>query len=508
MRANAILLVALALAVGAVPSAASAAGTYTVSSCSPTNSPGAWQQIDTFPTGMTSGEQCGGPAIGPVGSGDQGALFGEDLIGSTAAIPSGSRAGWQITAPAGIAITAISYYRSVATGLNLDWAAGLFAGSGQPLDTCTSNPDACSSANNQIPQTIGALDTPSLFFGAQCQPVPPDTDCLAGSSLNYAQAQIYSANVTLAEGAAPAVSNIAGSLWGGGVTSGTAAVMLGASDPSGISQVAVAGPNGAVASQPEVCDYTQTRPCPQLPEGSVSVNTTQLHDGPQTLTLFVTNAAGHTTSVQSPPVVVDNNGPPAPASFTASPVASDTRAIALTWSDPANAPQPVTGAHAELCQASCAAPVAVTGSGSARLDAPGPGTYIVHFWLTDRVGRGGPANAATHSVTIPASSSGSTSAGSREANALRLSHHLKGRELTVTVRLPSGAGTAVTVTIRAYRGSRQDSPFTRHVKARDRIATLHFKLSLTDLRATKLALTAAAAHARSATILILARASR
>jgi len=38
---------------------------------------------------------------------------------------------------------------------------------------------------------------------------------------------------------------------------------------------------------------------PDLPSGSVSVNTTLLHDGPQTLMLLVTNAAGNTTSAVS-----------------------------------------------------------------------------------------------------------------------------------------------------------------------------------------------------------------
>jgi len=43
---------------------------------------------------MTSGNECGGPMIGPVGSGDSGSLYAEDLVGSTTEIPSGEcRAG-------------------------------------------------------------------------------------------------------------------------------------------------------------------------------------------------------------------------------------------------------------------------------------------------------------------------------------------------------------------------------------------------------------------------------
>ena len=111
----ALVLAALLLA-AATPPAATASGSYTVTACSPTTSPGAWQQINTFPAGITSGNQCGGPLIGPVGSGDPGALFGEDLVGSVSSVPAGARAGWSFTAPVGTTITGVSYYRSLDTG--------------------------------------------------------------------------------------------------------------------------------------------------------------------------------------------------------------------------------------------------------------------------------------------------------------------------------------------------------------------------------------------------------
>jgi len=505
MRTRTLLAALLApvwLSPGTAPVADAAAGSYTVSACSPGAAPGGWQQINTSPATMTSGEQCGGPAIGPVGSGDAGALYGEDLVGSTTPVAPGAKAGWQLVAPAGTTITAISYYRALSTGLDLAWASGLYDASGNPLDTCASNPTPCASLNNQIPVTRSGLNTPSLFFGIACRALPPDTDCAPGSTLHYAQAQLYSANVTLAEAGAPTVSDISGTLWSGGVVSGTTPLTFSTSDVSGISQVALAGPKGAVAVQPESCNYTQTQPCPQLPEGSLSVNTTQLPDGPQQLDLFATNAAGNTTAVQSAAVVVDNNGPPPPATFTATPIAGDARAIRLTWTDPPNPPQPVTGAAAELCQTTCSGPLPVSGDGSAQLAAPGPGTYTVHFWLTDRAGRGTPTNAATRTVTIPDSTVNPRGTGTTHLPPLRLSHHLKGRELTVTVNLPKGAAASVTMTIRAYRGTRRVALLTRRVKAHHRVATISLKLSTTDQRATKLSLSAKANHARSATLVI------
>jgi hypothetical protein len=497
------------LALGtAVPAGALASGSYTVSACSPTTSPGAWQQINTLPTAMTSGNQCGGAMIGPIGGGDAGALYGEDLVGFTSAVPAGAQAGWSFTAPAGTTITAVSYYRSLATGLSNDWLAGLFDAGGAQLDVCSTNPHPCSDPNNQVAVTLSGLSTPGLFFGVECVPVAPDADCLAGSTQHFAQADMYSVRVTLAETATPSASNFAGALWSGGVVWGSAPVTFNASDSSGISQVAVDGPGGQVALQPQSCDYSQTQLCPQLPNGSLSVDTTQLHDGPQTLTLLATNAAGNTLSVQSPSLVVDNNGPPPPATLAGSPVAGNDTAIQLTWSDPANPPEPVTAAYAQICQGACPAAIVVSFSGSAQVAVPGPGTYGVRLWLTDSAGRGGPADAATTTVVVPSPSvtgptgpTGSTGPSKpARAPALRLSHRLAGRLLTLTVRLPKGASSTVTVVLRAYHGAHRFALHKRHVTARRGTATFRFELGSRELHATKLSLTASAAHATGHTI--------
>ena len=90
IRSLPVLVLAALLLAAATPPAATASGSYTVTACSPTTSPGAWQQINTFPGGMTSGNQCGGPMIGPLDGGDPGALYGEDLVGSTVHSPSRS----------------------------------------------------------------------------------------------------------------------------------------------------------------------------------------------------------------------------------------------------------------------------------------------------------------------------------------------------------------------------------------------------------------------------------
>jgi hypothetical protein len=272
---------------------------------------------------------------------------------------------------------------------------------------------------------------------------------------------------------------------------GTETITFSASDPSGIAQVAVDGPAGQVALQPRSCNYAQTQPCPDLPSGSVSLNTTMLADGTQTLSLLVTNAAGNTETAQSPSVVIDNNGPRAPAQLSASAITGSTTAVQLTWSDPLNPPQPVASAETEVCQTTCGSPVALAATGSAQLAVPGPGTYGVRLWLIDTAGRGGPANAATANVTV-------TSPPPEPL--LKLTHKLKGHKLRLTAEVPTGVSGPVTFTLLAYDHAKRIA-LTHH-----RVRELHgeaiLRLTLTDreVTATKISVSVSAAHARIATV--------
>ena len=410
---TALLAAAAALTGLAAASAPAFAGTYDVSACSPFSSPGPWTEVNTAPAGLTAGQLCGGPAIGPLSGGDQGAMYGEDILNSPAAIPNGAEAGWTFTAPPQTAIVAISYYRALSSYIEPDLVAGLFQADGSPLEQCMvsrafGSSHVCSMPNSQTPVSFAGLNTTSLFFGVACHVVTvPGASCVAQGTIHGAQADLYSAKVTLLEAALPTLGQPSGALWAGGVVSGVVPVGFSASDPSGIAQDLVrteTGQNVIFATQS--CDFTSTTPCPQLPAGSLSVDTTRVPDGPHTFSLVATDAAGNTQTATSPSVVVDNNGPPAPTALTATPASTSTNAISLSWANPAGPPQPVTGAMVQLCQATCPAAVPVSSSGTAQITAPAPGTYSVRLWLTDTQGRGSASNAALANVTVPATSSG------------------------------------------------------------------------------------------------------
>jgi hypothetical protein len=394
---------------GSLPVAAAAAGTYTITTCSPGSSAGAWQPVNQAPASMTAGNLCGNgtPAIGPNNQiTETGALFSEDLIGSTTPVPNGDEAGWQLTVPAGVTITGISYYSSYETDGD-GWLSGLLIDGAPVASDCETNlsqTSPCSVLNDQVAQVQSGLNASSLFFGTICDQVGGGTRCApAPSGSHNAEADLYSAQVTLVESGGPLVQGEGGALWGSGPVWGNATLTFDASDPSGIQTVQVQTPAGGnLAIVQQSCDFSQVQACPELPSGQVQVNTLGLPDGSEHVSLKLTNAAGDTTVVQGPTLVIDNNGPPAPSSLTAVAVSSTSDAIDLSWADPANPPEPVQYAYAQLCETSCQAPVPVSTSGGAQITAPAAGTYTVRVWLTDIEGRGSAASAATASVTVPA----------------------------------------------------------------------------------------------------------
>ena len=298
------------------------AGSYVVAACSPSSSPGLWAQTNTFPAALATGNQCGGPAIGPLDASHSGALYGEDILNSSTNIPDGSRAGWTFAAPAGTTITAISYYRSLSAYNDQNLASGLYTGEGVALEECRIPwpfvPPAsihCDKPNNQVPATFTGLNTSSLFVGVMCRIVTGALACIAGGApLHAAKADLYSARVTLSESVAPTLSNVAGAAWGGGVVSGVVPLTFTANDASGIQQQLVRSETGqTVASTTNPCDFTLAQPCPQQPSAALSIDTRRVADGPHTFTVVVVDAAGNTESATSPPLLVRNAAAPTPA---------------------------------------------------------------------------------------------------------------------------------------------------------------------------------------------------
>jgi hypothetical protein len=503
----------VAVVLSAMLATAARAGSYTVSACSPFTTSGPWSEVDTSPAGLLAGNMCGGPVVGQLGGGNQGALYAEDNTQSPGThIAGGAQAGWSLIAPPGTTVTSVSYYRFLEAQKD-DLVAGLFEADGTPLEACAAtlqNNYSCSIPNNQVAATFSGLSTSSLFFGVECQLQASDQYCLSGSSgFQYAQADMYSVTVTLSEQYSPVVSGESGPLWGGGVVSGTVPLSFQASDPSGVEGLAVRDGATLGASAQESCNFTETVPCPQMQPGTVNVDTTRFPDGHAEVSLVVTDTAGNTTVVTSPALVIDNNGPAAPASLTASAAGAGSNVVNLAWSDPVNPPEPVSGAFAQLCQAICAPAVAVSPGGAGQVTARGPGSYTVRLWLVDSAGKGGPQNAATVAVTVPLPPAGGKPGGENHTlGQLHLSEHLHGDRLTVTVDAPSGQHGPVSIHLDLPRGKRLVLVAARKVKPRHGIARTVFVLSRRTRRAAKLVLVATVAGARPARLTVTLRRGR
>ena len=347
---------AIAVTLASAPSPALAGG-YSVRACSPSTSAGSWTPVDTSFGGFTAGNLCGGPEIGPVEGETAGGLYAEDQLNSPVNIPDGAKAGWTFVAPPGTTITAVTYYRHLSTYNNRNIVAGLFQADGTALEQCKlelplGSSNTCSKPNNQAPVTFTGLSSSSLFVGVICRIVTSALACIAGGEpLHAAKAVMYSSKVTLSESSMPVVSAVAGPMWAGGVVSDVAPVTFSASDPIGIQEQQVRSDTGVVlASAPQACDFSLAQPCPQQPSGSLSVDTRRVPDGPHTFSLVVTDAAGNSQVVTSPPVVVNNYGPPAPSALTATAKGGGSNLIALAWRSPLNPPAPVTSGQVQLCK--------------------------------------------------------------------------------------------------------------------------------------------------------------
>jgi hypothetical protein len=505
--ARCIAAATAAVAIVAVCATVAWAGSYTVSACSPFTTASPWSEVDSFPAGLSAGDLCGGPAVGPLGGGNQGALYAQDNTASPGThVPGGAEAGWLLSAPDGTTITGVSYYRNLAATTD-NLMVGLFQGNGAGIETCQGtfeNHYSCSIPNNQAPASFSGLSTSGLFFGVECQLQDAEEYCLSGSpSDQFATADMYSVAVTLTENSSPTVSGVSGALWSGGVVSGTLALGFQAGDPSGIEGVTLRDDATLGASAQESCDFTETVPCPQLEPGQLNVETAHFPDGRAELSLVVTDAAGNTTVVTSPPLVIDNNGPAAPGSFTASPVGAGSDVVNLAWSAPMNPPEPVTGAFAQLCQASCGPVVTVSPAGAAQITAPGPGSYTARLWLVDSAGKGGPQNAATTAVTVPASIPTGNGAQRASPHQLRIFEHRRGDRLNVTVDVPAGEHGPVSIHLDVPRGKQLVLVSQRRVRPGRGVARTVFVLSKRLARNTKLVLAASAAGARSARLTVI-----
>ena len=190
----------------------------------------------------------------------------EDILSSPANIPDGARAGWTITAPCGATITAISYYRTLASHVDTELAAGLYLTERVPLEQCRiatpfGSPIVCSMPNNQVPVWFANLSATSLFFGVLCDIVTQGIiACDGGGAIHDVPAYMYSAGVAISESAVPTVSNVGERCGAAGSLAERYRSTFAASDASGIREQAAQTSGGqTILSTVNGCDFVRSR---------------------------------------------------------------------------------------------------------------------------------------------------------------------------------------------------------------------------------------------------------
>jgi hypothetical protein len=117
----------------------------------------------------------------------------------------------------------------------------------------------------------------------------------------------------------------------------------------------------------------------------------------------------------------------------------------------------------------------------------------VRLWLIDTAGRGGPSNAATATVTVPA-------APPPPEPSLALAHKLRGRELTLTAKVPTAVSGRITFTLRAYNHTKRIAHVKRSVRPAHCEPVLRLELSKREAKASKIEVSVSAANSHGATV--------
>ena len=254
----------------------------------------------------------------------------------------------------------------------------------------------------------GALCQPSQDLPARFLATPSgttrllqNTQCGATSCPSSGAAfRTRYASVVINDPAAPALTVTGGGLSGAhGWVRGAQELTLSAADTTGIKLVRmqIANYRGAVESG-TACNYTTTTPCSAGNGGRrLAFRTTELSDGPHTVTVTAYDAASN-PSIRTATVRVDNEAPPAPQPVLEG--GSDWRAsnaYTLRWRSPESASPtraPLTAVRYRVCPAGSSVgcpPERLVGElfpSDVNPKAPGEGEFEVRVALVDAAGNG------------------------------------------------------------------------------------------------------------------------
>jgi hypothetical protein len=322
--------------------------------------------------------------IGTVTSG----LSASDGLGFGTGVTPDAMAGWSFIAPAGTTIGAAELVRDFYKRGDDTWQ--LFVsdqtGSRVPGQNCTIDPAIEYQCEITGTLQLGNLNDTALSVGVLCTA----GSCVNGALAHDVRADLNSAVVTLADPTPPTAPGAGGVLSQPAWHSGTGGLNISSTDAVGIGQVQVRRADGGVlASATLPCDYTYPVPCHQAMAAPVQIDTTQLPDGIDPVTLTATDAAqSATTSTIN--LMIANHAPPAPR-LTGAPSGPTAQPSAMITAQMPSAAVPITTLDWMLCASTCGTPTplpvpAGASTVSFKVTVPKDGDYTIAAYAVDAAG--------------------------------------------------------------------------------------------------------------------------
>jgi len=392
--------VVVALLVALAAPRPAAAGEYTIYACQADEAGYVSSAFEDFATrGMKWRRACN-----PLGPGLRGLVTAN--VPGTGRVPRGAQSGFVLNAPPGTTFSRLRW-SGHAHRRDCRYALQLYAE--RPGSSPVSIKNVRANSHCPNPETAQASSWPRLraYDLGGATRIVQRVVCVGTSSREYCSARgqnyirTFAAEATVVDGSAPSAGIVQDEpLAQGKWVSGKQGLRYEASDNVGIKSASVLVGGGVRGSDPKSCSYSQRIPCPNSP-GWIEVNTAEVPEGSQPLTVVAEDAAGNHGESAAVTARIDNAAPGAIALGVGGGEAwRNSNDFDLAWSNPAEPDRaPITAAHYRLCRVGgneCSTADG-GGEGIAAIDdvkVPSPGEWELRLWREDAAGNQQPANAS------------------------------------------------------------------------------------------------------------------
>jgi hypothetical protein len=394
-----VALLAAVMLTGLAAPQFAAAGEYTIHTCEADEAGYSSAAFEVFAErGMKWRRACD-----PRGPGLRG-LVSSNVPGP-GRVPRGAEAGFILNAPPGTTFSRMRW-SGHAHRRDCRYALQLYAERPGTTPVAIKNVRA----NKRCPRTGMAQSSnyplPRAYDLDAASRIIQRTVCVGSPSREYcsARGQNYigtvSVEATVVDGIAPTVGVVQDSaLARGEWVRGRQSFTFDAVDNVGVKSASAIVAGGQRGASSRSCNYTQRIPCPSGP-GLIDVNTAEIPEGSQALTVAAEDAAGNRAESGAIPVRIDNAAPGSVAIGVGGGEGwRNSNDFDLAWANPPEPDRaPIVAAHYRLCRVGgdCLSGDR-DGAGIAAIDniaVPSPGEWELRLWREDAAGNEQSGNAS------------------------------------------------------------------------------------------------------------------